>query len=88
MTDAVMMPPRTLPISSTSTKMTISAPSIRFCAIVPVVRAIRLLRSRNGTMRTSAGRLFCTSSIRSFTAVTTLSLLAPFSISIMPPTAS
>ncbi len=37
-TEAVISPPRRLPSSSTSTKMTISEPSMRFLATVEVVR--------------------------------------------------
>ena len=38
MSEAVMMPPRMLPKSSTSTKTTMSAPSMRLRAMVDVVR--------------------------------------------------
>ena len=88
MTDAVIRPPRTLPNSNTNTNITINAPSVKLRAIVLVVRSIRLLRSRKGLICISFGRLFCTSFMRSFTAATTLAELAPFSISIIPPTAS
>ena len=87
-TEAVIMPPRTLPSSSTNTKITMSAPSIRLRAMVPVVRLIRFERARKGFILMSFGNDFSMLFMRSFTAVTTLSELAPLSIKIMPPTAS
>ena len=57
-TDAVIRPPRTLPNNKTSTKITISAPSIRLREIVLVVRSIRLERSRNGFNSISDGSDF------------------------------
>ena len=40
MTDAVTSPPRRLPSNTTSTKKTMSAPSVRLLAIVDVVRSM------------------------------------------------
>ena len=88
MTDAAMRPPRKLPNNSTSTNITMSAPSVKLRAMVLVVRSIRLDRSRKGLMSMPSGSDFLTLSMRSFTALTTLSELAPLSIMIIPPTAS
>ncbi len=88
MTDAVMMPPRRLPMMSTSTKTTMRAPSMRLRAMVLVVRSMRLVRSRNGRIVMPFGRDFCTSASLSLVSFTTFAELAPLSMSIMPPTAS
>ncbi len=57
-TDAVISPPRMLPNNKTKTKITISAPSIKFLAMVLVVRSIKLDRSRNGLISMSLGNDF------------------------------
>ena len=88
MSEAVMMPPRILPRSSTSTKTTMSAPSMRLRAMVDVVRWMRSERSRNGLMVTPGGRVFCTCATRAFTSSMTLLLFEPLSIMMAPPTAS
>ena len=65
--DAVTKPPRKLPSKITKTNTTINAPSIKFLETVLVVRAIRLLLSKKGSIFSPSGREDCTLSIRSFT---------------------
>ena len=68
MVEATIKPPRKFPSNSTNTKMTIKAPSIRFRLMVPVVWAMRLLRSRKGSIRRPSGKDFWICSTLSFTA--------------------
>ena len=61
---------------------------MRLRAMVEVVRWMRSLRSRKGTMRTPGGNVRCTSATRFFTSSITLELFEPLSIMMAPPTAS
>ena len=58
MVDATINPPLQLPSKKTKMKITINAPSIRLVLTVPVVLAINLLRSSNGSMMTPSGSDF------------------------------
>ncbi len=54
--DAVTKPPRKLPSKITKTNTTIKAPSIKFLETVLVVRSIRALRLRKGSIFNPSGR--------------------------------
>ena len=86
--DATINPPRQFPNRKTNIKMTINAPSIKLVVTVLVVLAIKELLSKKGSIVTPSGSDFPISCIRFLTAVITLSEFAPFSIKIIPPTAS
>ena len=88
MADATISPARKFPRNRTNTKITMSAPSIRFFSTVEIARFTRSVRSRNGSIVTSAGSDFCIVGSFSFIRLTTSALLAPLSIIIKPPTAS
>ncbi len=87
-TEATISPARRLPRKSTSTTITISAPSIRFFSTVPMVRPTSSLRSRNASISSPSGNVFSICCIRSFTRFTTAFEFSPFSIKTMAPTTS
>ena len=86
--EATINPARRLPRNSTSTKTTISAPSIRLVCTVLMARSTKSVRSRNDSISMSAGSDLRMVSIFTFTLLTTSKLLEPFSIMTTPPTAS
>ena len=86
--EATIKPPRQLPNKNTNTKITISAPSIKFWLTVLVVLAINVLRSKNGSIVTPLGSDFCISATRFCTASITSLELAPLSIRTIPPATS
>ena len=88
MTEATTNPERRLPKSSTTTKITIKLPKMRFSATVNVVLAISSLRSRKGLMEMPGGKVDCISATRFFTASITALELASFSIMTCPKTFS
>ena len=87
-TEATTSPARQLPRNSTSTNMTIRAPSAKLRATVPMALFTSLVRSRNGSTVTPSGRLFSMAVIRCFTARITSLAFAPFSMSTSPPVTS
>ena len=80
MTEAMTNPERMLPKSSTTTKMTIRQPRMRFSATVAVVFLMRALRSRKPLMWMPSGRLTEISATLSFTSLITWLELASLSI--------
>ena len=58
MTLATTSPARQLPRKMTSTKITMSPPSMRLRAMVPSTLSTRLVRSINGSMTTPSGSDF------------------------------
>ena len=56
--EATIKPARRFPRNKTNTKMTISAPSTRFFSTVFMARSTRSVRSKYGSMTTSAGSDF------------------------------
>ena len=86
--EAVINPPLKLPSKNTNTNTTINAPSIRFLATVLVVLPINSLRSTMGSICNPSGNEFCISAIRSRTLFTVAFGFEPFSIMMIPPTAS
>ena len=87
-TEATTRPERQDPSKTTTTKMTIKQPKIKFSAMVNVVFSISSLRSKNGLMETPSGSMVCTSATRCFTEAMTSWALAPLSIMTCPITAS
>ena len=88
MADATIKPALKFPRNSINTKITMSAPSIKFFSTVPIALFTRSVLSKNGSIITSSGSDACTVFIRSFTLATTAELLAPFTINTIPPTTS
>ena len=87
-TEATTKPLRQLPKRSTTTKITIRKPRIRFSLMVKVVFAMSSLRSRKALIYTPSGSVLLISSTRSFTASITLLVLASLSIITCPSTFS
>ena len=87
-TEATTSPARQLPRNSTSTKITISAPSARLRVTVPMACFTSLVRSRKGSMSTPSGSVFWMVAMRVFTALITAEELAPLSMSTSAPTTS
>ena len=88
MTDATIKPARQLPSNSTRINTTIRPPSIKFFSTVEMDFPINTLRSKKGTILIPWGIVFWISSMRTFTSLTTLFALAPFSNNITAPTTS
>ena len=87
-TEATTKPERQLPSSKTTTKITISDPSIRFSATVNVVFAISSLRSKKPLIYTPSGNVFCMDATRFLTVSITSLELPSLSIMICPNTFS
>ena len=87
-TEATTSPERQFPKSSTTTKMTIKHPKIRFSAIVEVVFAMSSLLSKKGLIEMPVGKDDCISATRCFTASITALELASLSIITCPSTFS
>ena len=87
-TEATMSPALKFPSKSTSTKITIVAPSNKFVETVETARFTRLVRSRKYSTFTPSGKVLSISFIFSFTKAITSEELDPFNINAIPPTAS
>ena len=87
-TEAMIRPARKLPTRSTSTKMTMSAPSIRFFSTVAMVRLTSFSRSKKVLMVMPSGSPFLTSSKRALTLWITFAAFSPLSIITIPNTIS
>ena len=57
-TEATINPALKLPKNKTSTKITISAPSIKFFSTVPIALFTSSLRSRKASISTPSGKVF------------------------------
>ena len=79
-TEATKKPARKFPRKSTSTNITINAPSSKFLLTVLIELFTIFVRSRKGSIITPSGNVFCMSVMRSFMSLITSLLLAPFSI--------
>ena len=88
MTEATIMPARTLPRKMMRTRKTISAPSIRLYMTVDIFRLTSSERLRYGSMLTPSGSIFCTFATRASSSLVTTLALAPLSIMAIPPTHS
>ena len=64
-TDATSNPARRFPKNNTNTKITISAPSIKFLVTVLMALFTILVLSRNGSITTPSGKDFWIEAIRS-----------------------
>ncbi|MNQ91623.1 hypothetical protein D3C85_1070130 [compost metagenome] len=87
-TDDTIKPARRLPRKNTSTKITISAPSIKLVSTVLMALSTILVRSRKGSITTPSGSISCILAILSFTRFTTTDEFSPLSIITTAPATS
>ena len=87
-TEETIKPALKLPKKNTSTNTTISAPSNKLVSTVLMALFTILVLSKNGSMTTPSGNIFCISAILSFTLFTTKEEFSPFSIITTAPATS
>ena len=88
MTEETIKPALRLPRKNTRTKITMSAPSNKLVSTVLMALFTILVLSKNGSITTPSGNIFCISAILSFTLFTTKEAFSPFSIITTAPATS
>ena len=81
-------PARKFPRKSTKIKTTINAPSNKFVSTVLIALFTIFVLSKNGSITTPSGSVFCISSIFDFTSLITCELFPPFTIITTAPATS
>ena len=87
-TEDTIKPALKLPKKNTSTNTTISAPSNKLVSTVLMALFTILVLSKNGSITTPSGSIFCISAILSFTLFTTNEAFSPFNIITTAPATS